>query len=288
MSSLEAVLYQVFIGLYRGSYYWLMASGLSLIFGVTRVVNFAHAAFFVLGSYLAITFEAYTGYFWLSLAIATLLTGLAGLVSERLLVKPLYKVETIYQLLMTFAASLIINDVAKLVWGTTPLSARVPPEMRASFLLGDRTVLIYIPFVLVAGLLSLLLLYYLISRTLWGLKVRATWRDVNMAESLRINTQAVYSLTFFVGTALAGLGGGLMVPMIPVGPGLSDNLIVTAFIVVVIAGLGSFVGTYISALLIGVAESVLVLFLPEADIVLIYALMAAVLLVRPWGLFGEK
>ncbi len=288
MSSVEAVLFQVFIGLYRGSYYWLIASGLSLIFGVTRVVNFAHAAFFVLGSYLAITFQAYTGYFWLSLALATLLTGATGLISERFLLKPLYRVETIYQLLMTFALSLIINDAAKLLWGTAPLSAIVPPEMRSSLLLGDRTVLLYIPFVLVAGFLSLLLLYYLIGRTLWGLKVRATWRDVNMAESLRINTQAVYSLTFFVGTALAGLGGALMVPMIPAGPGLSDNLIVTAFIVVVVAGLGSLVGTYVSALLVGVAESVMVLFLPEVDIVVIYAIMAAVLLVRPWGLFGEK
>ncbi|MEM1546930.1 MAG: branched-chain amino acid ABC transporter permease [Candidatus Methanomethylicia archaeon] len=285
---LESVLFQILIGVYRSSYYWLIASGLTLIFGVTRVVNFAHAAFFVLGGYLAFTFFNLTGNFWFSLAAATLTTGLIGIVVERLLLKPLYRVEVLYQLLMTFAISLIINDMSKIVWGLTAQSIPIPSWFKVQIPIFNRFFPAYYVFVIGSSFLTFILLYILINRTMWGLRIRATWRDLGMAECLKINTQRIYALTFLLGTALAGLGGALMIPVSPVGPGLGDHLIITAFIVVVIAGLGNLLGTYISAYIVGIAESVFILFVPEVDILLIYAIMALILMVRPWGLFGEK
>ena len=285
---LESILFQILIGIYRSSYYWLIASGLTLIFGVTRVINFAHAAFFVLGGYLAFTFFNLTGNFWLSLTMATLITGFIGICVESLLLKPLYKVEILYQLLMTFAVSLVINDMSKIVWGLTAQSIPIPSLFKVQIPILNRFFPTYYVFVIGSGFLAFILIYILINRTMWGLKIRATWRDVSMTECLKINTQRIYTLTFLLGTMLAGFGGALIVPVSPVGPGLGDHLIVTAFIVVVIAGLGNLLGTYISAYIVGVAESIFILFVPEVDILLIYAIMALILMVRPWGLFGEK
>lgn len=285
---LEPFLFQLLVGLYRASYYWLIASGLTLIFGVTRVINFSHAAFFALGGYLAYTFFTLTGSFWISVAASTLITGAVGLCAERALLRPLYKVEQIYQLLATFAITLIINDATKLVWGRLPLSTSMPSELKGGVYLLGGVFPTYYLFVIGLGLLVLVVLHVMLNTTMWGLRVKATWRDTNMAESLGINTQRVYASTFFLGTALAGLGGSFAVAVSPVVPGLGDNLIVTAFIVVVLAGLGNLVGAYVSSLMVGVAESVFTLLLPEVDILLIYAIMALVLVVRPWGLFGEK
>ncbi|MCS6784619.1 MAG: branched-chain amino acid ABC transporter permease, partial [Candidatus Caldarchaeum sp.] len=211
-----------------------------------------------------------------------------SVLSERLLLRPLYKIENIYQLLMTFALTLIINDVSKLTWGPESRSIPLPKELATTVMLGMRPFPLFYILVIAIAVATLLLLYYLIEKTFWGLKVRATWRDLVTAESLRINSRRIFSSTFLVGSLLAGLGGAVMVAFTPVAPGLGDSLIITAFIIVVIAGLGNLVGAFVASIIIGISESLFVLFLPEVDILLIFVIMVVVLLVRPWGIFGER
>ncbi|MEM4290560.1 MAG: branched-chain amino acid ABC transporter permease [Candidatus Caldarchaeum sp.] len=278
----------MFTGIFRASYYWLIASGLTLIFGVTRVVNFAHAAFFVLGGYVALTIYGLTANFMATVLISALVVGLVSAVSEISLLRPLYRIEGIYQLLMTFALTLIINDLTKFIWGAQSRSIPLPRELSTAIFIGARPFPIFYFLVIGLSIASLFLLYYLIEKTFWGLKVRATWRDIYSAESLRINTRRIFTATYFIGSLLAGLGGATMVAFTPVAPGLGDSLIITAFVIVVIAGLGNLFGAFVCSLLIGVLESMLVLYTPEVDILLIFLIMTAVLLVRPWGIFGER
>ncbi|MEM4287563.1 MAG: branched-chain amino acid ABC transporter permease [Candidatus Caldarchaeum sp.] len=285
---LETILYQLFTGVFRASYYWLIASGLTLIFGVTRVVNFAHATFFVLGGYVALTVYGFTNNFIATVLISALVVSLVGVLSETSLLRPLYRIESLYQLLMTFALTLIINDLSKFIWGAESRSIPLPKELSAIVSVGARPFPLFYFHVIGLSIASLFLLYYLIEKTFWGLKVRATWRDISVAESLRINTRRIFTATFFIGSLLAGFGGATMVAFTPVAPGLGDSLIITAFIIVVIAGLGNLFGAFVSSLMIGMLESLLVLYIPEVDILLIFVIMTAVLLVRPWGIFGER
>ncbi|MEM1954445.1 MAG: branched-chain amino acid ABC transporter permease [Nitrososphaerota archaeon] len=285
---LDLISYQLTMGLFRASYYWLIASGLTLIFGVTRVINFSHAALFVLGGYAAISVFGVTGNFWVAVAASSLIVGLVGVTIEVLLLRRLYRVDPLYQLLMTFAATLIINDATKLIWGPASRSLTLPTELATPVRIGALSVPAVIPLVISVALGVAILLYFALEKTFWGLKVQATWRDIFMAEALRINSRSIFTTTFLLGSVLAGFGGATMVSFTPVAPGLGDHLIITAFIIVVIAGLGNLVGAYIASLIVGVAESLFIAFFPEVDILLIFAIMVAVLLVRPWGIFGER
>jgi branched-subunit amino acid ABC-type transport system permease component len=285
---LTPIFYQLFTGLYRASIYWLIASGLTLIFGVLRVVNFSQAALLILGGYLTYTFYNFTGNPWISILLASLTVGLIGIAIERLLLRPLYKVDVTYQLLMTFAVSLIINDVSKNLWGKLPISIPLPESLAMGITIFGRIFPLYMILVIAVGLAVYLLIVVLINKTMWGLRVRATWRRPYMAESLGINTGIIYTSVFFLGSLVAGLGGGLLVMFSPIVPGLGDFLIVSAFIVTVIAGLGHLHGAYIASLIIGISESIFTLYFPEIDLLLIYLIMAISLLVRPQGIFGER
>lgn len=285
---LSPILYQIVTGLYNASIYWLIASGLTLIFGVLRVVNFAQAALLVLGGYMAYTFYTITGSFWVAIPLSALSVGLVGLLIERLLLKPLYRVEATYQLLMTFAVVLILNDLTKSLWGRLPVSVPLPEALRLGVNIFGRVFPLYVILVIVAGFAIYVAMAMLINRTMWGLRVRATWRRPEMAESLKINTSIIYASVFFLGSAIAGLGGALRVAFSPVGPGLGDLLIIYAFIVTVIAGMGNLLGAYVASIIIGVAESFFTLYLPEIDLLLIYLIMAVSLLLRPQGIFGER
>jgi branched-subunit amino acid ABC-type transport system permease component len=189
---------------------------------------------------------------------------------------------------MTFAATLVINDVTKNIWGKLPVPVPLPETLSAGINVLGRTFPLYMITVIIAGLLIYLLIVILINRTMWGLRVRATWRKPYIAESLGINTVMIYTSVFFLGSLVAGLGGGLLVAFSPVVPGLGDFLIVSAFIVTVIAGLGNLHGAYVASLIIGVSESIFTLYFPEIDLLLIYLIMAISLLIRPQGIFGER
>jgi branched-subunit amino acid ABC-type transport system permease component len=208
---LTPIFYQIFIGLYRASIYWLIASGLTIIFGVLRVVNFSQAVFLVLGGYLAYAFYyGFTGSFWLSVLLASLCVGIIGVAVEILLLKPLYKIDVTYQLLMTFAVSLIINDATKILWGKLPVSIPLPEALGMGVNILGRTYPLYIILMILTGLLIYASVTVLINRTMWGLRVRATWRRPEIAESIGINTSIIYTSVFFLGSFIAGLGGSFL------------------------------------------------------------------------------
>jgi len=285
---LTPIFYQLFVGLYRASIYWIIASGLTIIFGVLRVVNFSQATLLVLGGYMTYTFYILTGDFLVSVLLASISIGLVGVAIERALLKPLYKIDVTYQLLMTFTVSLILNDAMKILWGKLPISVPLPSILAMGISILGRTYPLYMILVITIGFAVYIAVLILINRTMWGLRVRATWRRPEIAESLGINTSNIYTAVFFLGCVIAGLGGGLLVAFSPVVPGLGDFLIVSAFIVTVIAGLGNLSGAYIASILIGVSESLFTLYLPEIDLLLIYLIMAISLMIRPQGIFGER
>ncbi|MGC9107089.1 MAG: branched-chain amino acid ABC transporter permease [Infirmifilum sp.] len=288
MDVLSVIFSQLLIGLYRGSIYWLIAAGLTLIFGVLRVVNFAQATLLVLGGYTAYAIYQATSNWVLALVMTPLLVGAIGLAIEVTLLKPIYKIDNTYQLLMTFAVVLILNDVTKVIWGKAPVSIPLPDMLKGSVKLSGFNISLYILIVILIGLLIFISVIYIINRTMWGLKVRAIWRKREIAEALGIKTTTLYSAVFFLGSLFSGLGGALMAMFSPMVPGLGDYLIVYAFIVTVIAGLGNLLGAYISSIIIGVLESVFTYYLPEIDLLLIYLIMAVVLLIKPQGIFGER
>jgi branched-subunit amino acid ABC-type transport system permease component len=286
--NLEAFLTQTLVGLYTGSFYWLLTLGLTLIFGVTRIVNFAHASFFVLGSYLMYTFYIYTNNFILSLFTATITTGLIGVIFEITLIRRVYKIKEMYQLLLTLGIALTLNESQKLIWGTTPKYINMPELISSGVSIGYTNISYYSIAVISIGLILFTIIHIVINKTLWGLKIRAVWRDNIMAQALKINPYLIYTTVFFIGIALAGFGGALMIILHPVGPGVGDHLIIYAFIIVVIASLGNITGAYITSLLIGVISSLATWLAPEIDIVIIYLITVIILLLRPGGLFGER
>jgi len=286
--NLEAFLTQTLVGLYTGSFYWLLTLGLTLIFGVTRIVNFAHASFFVLGSYLMYTFYIYTNNFILSLFAATITTGLIGVIFEITLIRRVYKIEEMYQLLLTLGIALTLNESQKLIWGTTPKYINMPELISSGVAIGYTNISYYSIAVISISLILFIIIHIVINKTLWGLKIRAVWRDNIMAQALKINPYLIYTTVFFIGIALAGFGGALMIILHPVGPGVGDHLIIYAFIIVVIASLGNITGAYIISLLIGVISSLATWLAPEIDIVIIYLITVIILLLRPGGLFGER
>lgn len=286
--NLEAFLTQTLVGLYTGSFYWLLTLGLTLIFSVTRIVNFAHASFFVLGSYLMYTLYIYTNNFILSLFAATITTGLIGVIFEITLIRRVYKIEEMYQLLLTLGIALTLNESQKLIWGTSPKYINMPELISSGVSIGYTNISYYSIAVISIGLILFIIIHIVINKTLWGLKVRAVWRDNIMAQALKINPYLIYTTVFFIGIALAGFGGALIIVLHPVGPGVGDHLIIYAFIIVVIASLGNITGAYITSLLIGVISSLATWLAPEIDIVIIYLITITILLLRPGGLFGER
>lgn len=288
MIDIGPFLSQLIVGIYRGSFYWILALGLTLIFGVTRIINFAHAAFLVTGGYIMYTAYEATGDFVLSIIIAVVATGLLGALFEVLVIRRVYGTAPIYQLFATFAITLVLNESQKLVWGKGVKFIPIPEVLRGGVAIGHILISYYSILVMLIGLLLLVTVHYVINNTMLGLKVRAVWRDPTMSSALGINPKTLYTLVFFIGTSLAGLGGALILPTIALGPGLGDHLIVIAFIVVVLAGLGNILGAYVMSLIVGVAWSLLVLLIPELDIVVLYLVAALVLLLRPQGLFGER
>jgi branched-subunit amino acid ABC-type transport system permease component len=278
-------------GLTAAMFLFLIASGLSLIFGVLRVLNFAHGSFYMLGAYLAWQIVHWVGPegegFWLAALGAALGVAILGAVIERLLLRHLYRREELYQLLFTYALVLVLADVAKVTWGTGQLSVSRPPSLSGSLQLLGITVPHYNLFVILLGPTIALLFWLLLQRTAVGRIVRAAALDREILSALGANVGWIYTGMFFVGSFLAGLGGALVTPTQSIVPGMDVAVIVDAFIVVVIGGLGSFWGTFLGALIFGQVLAFGILVFPGFSIFAVSALMATILVVRPWGLLGR-
>ena len=291
MPDLSFVFAQSLSGLTAAMFLFLIAAGLSLIFGVLRVLNFAHGTFYMLGAYCAYQFVQWLGpgpgMFWVAALGAALAIAALGGVVERLLFRHLYGKEELYQLLFTYALVLILSDVAKIIWGTQQKSLSRPPGLTGSFSLFGATIPFYNLFILLLGPAIALAFWFVLQRTRMGRFIRAAALDRETLGALGVNVDALYMWVFVLASFLGGLGGALISPMRAIVPGMDTEVIVEAFVVVVIGGLGSFWGTFLGAIIYGQVLSFGILFFPRFSIFSVFALMAAVLIVRPWGLLGR-
>ena len=281
---------QVLSALRQAAFLFLISSGLTLIFGVLNILNFAHGALYMLGAYFVYALTLHlTGPagFLIAILVAPLGVALIATGIETGLLRRIYAQEEIYQLLLTYALVLIIDDLAKIVFGPEFKSIPKPEMLSGSVTLFGGTVPVYTLLVVVLAPTVALILWYLLYKTKTGKVVRATSSDREMADALGINMSALFTLVFAFGAVLAGLGGALAGPARTVFPGVGTEVIIESFVVVVIGGLGNLWGALIGSLLIGSLETIGIIVFPEFEMSLIYLLMVAVLVVRPWGLFGR-
>jgi branched-chain amino acid transport system permease protein len=278
-------------GLTAAMFLFLIASGLSLIFGVLRVLNFAHGSFYMLGAYMAWQVVHWvtttTGHFWLAALGAVIGVAVLGGIIERLMFRYLYDREELYQLLFTYALVLILGDAAKFAWGTEQLSVSRPSILNGSFEMFGTIVPYYNLFIILIGPAIALGVWTMLTRTGLGRMVRAAALDREMLDALGANVGWLYTGMFMLSAALAGLAGALVTPIQGIVPGMDVEIIVQAFIVVVIGGLGSFWGTFWGSMLYGQVLSFGILIFPGFSLFSVFALMAVILILRPWGLFGR-
>jgi branched-chain amino acid transport system permease protein len=279
---------QIFNGLVQGSFYALLSLGLAIIFGVLRVVNFAHGAFFMLGAFGAYILGQVVGVsFWPALILAPLGVGLLGIVLERTLIRHLYHLDPLYNFLLTFGVTLILQDAMRLRFGMQGNPYRAPAELSGAVNLGFFFYPNYRLFAMVFAVLICLGVWYLVERTRVGMIVRAATEKPDLTRALGVNVDRWVTPVFGFGVALAALGGVLAAPMQSVYPLMGAELIITIFAVVVIGGLGSIVGAVVAGLLVGVVFGIGLAVIPPLANTLVFILMAVVLLVRPAGLFGS-
>ncbi len=288
---MENLVLQALGGLASASSLFLVASGLTVIFGVTRIVNFAHGSLYMLGAYLAysIVTNLPRGHFgfWGGVLLAALAVGLIGALLEVVLLRRIYRAPELFQLLATFGVVLVVQDLALLNWGAQDLLGPRAPGLRGSVeVLGLRFPL-YELVLIGIGPLVLGLLLLLFKRTRWGTLVRAATQDREMVGALGVNQRWLFTSVFFLGSALAGLGGALQLPRESVNLHMDLAIITETFVVVVVGGLGSLPGAALAALLIGELHAFGILIFPKITLVLVFLVMAVVLVIRPRGFFGK-
>ena len=284
---LSLLLSQLFNGINLGLLYVLMATGLTIIMGTMGVVNFSHGILFTFGAYFAYSIAAKFG-FWAALLLAPVLVGGIGMVVERGLVQRVYGKDPLYSLLLTFGLAMSLEEVVRIVWGTTGLPFS-PPDFLNSFV--DLKIMFYPLYRLaVFGVILLLIaaLWFFLERTTMGKIVRAGIQDSVMVGILGVNTKALFTLVFGLGAFLAGLAGVLSAPMSGIMPTMGDNVVMPSFIVIILGGVGSFYGSVVGGLLLGIIVAMCIQFVPAVAELSMYLVMAIVLLVRPRGLFGEE
>ena len=278
---------QLVTGIALGAIYALLAIGLSLIFGMLTVVNFAHGAFFMVGAFLGVYFLGLTGNFWLSLVVAPLVVGVIGLVAERFLVRPLYGRGIDYPLLLTFGLSYVLIDVVRAVFGIEGLQSSTPASLRGAVDLGFGHFPLYRLFLIGATAVVVLALWLFLEKTRYGLIIRAGSRDSEIVRVLGVDIAKVWWLVFGLGTAIAGLSGVLAAPTRAVNPEMGIPVLAESFVVTVVGGMGSLPGAVVAGLLVGIVFSMTALLAPAYAEMSIFVLMALVLLVRPQGFFGK-
>ena len=295
---LPTFLIQLLNAVQYGLLLFLVASGLTLIFGIMGIINLAHGSFYMIGAYLAWSLSGRLGNFWVAIAVGIVLTVLLGMLLEWLLIKRLYRRDHLYQVLLTYGLILIFEELRSIIWGDDVHGVPVPDVLSASIPLTD-TLSYPVYRLWMSGVCVVLavLMYWLIQHTRLGMMIRAGASNRDMAQSLGINIQLLYRLVFALGVALAAFAGMIAAPVSSVFPGMGGQVLIICFVVVVIGGIGSVKGALVAALLIGLVDTfgkVLEIeiggfrVLPELAGMSVYLLMAIVLLWRPEGLFGKR
>ena len=285
----QSLVHVILAGISAGMFIWLVASGLTLVFGVLRLLNFAHGSFYMLGAYVCYTvLKALGGNFWLGLLLGPLIVALVGYAMERFLLRYVYHLELAYQLLLTFAMVLIFDDAVKMIWGAGSTSSPAVQGLSGSVSILDRRFPVYNLFIIAVGPLVALGLYALLEKTWWGRIIRAASSDREMASAIGVKVPTLYTAVFMFGAWLSAMGGALAVPYVGLlTTGMGETIIIEAFVVVVIGGLGSLKGAFLGSLVIGLLSSFGTRYIPMLDMFLTFILMAAVLLWRPQGFFAE-
>ena len=274
-------------GLAYGMLLFMMASGMSIIYGLMNVVNLTHGTFFALGAYFIFTFVSQHFSFWFSLILSIIIVSVFALLVERVFLSRLYG-KHIEEVLLTFGIFFILMDVMRFLWGADPLTVKVPEQFDFSIPLGPVMFPIYRLFVIIIGLILAGVLWYIERRTQIGAIIRAGVDDRVMLGALGINVKLVFTFVFIFGAALAALGGALAAPILGVYLGMDMEVLILSLVIVVIGGLGTWKGTFVGAILVGMIETLGQVWFPSISMALIFILMIIVLLVRPTGLFGKE
>ncbi|MCX7341145.1 MAG: ABC transporter permease [Hyphomicrobiales bacterium] len=291
---LSFVIIQSLSGLASASSLFIIASGLTIVFGVTRIVNFAHGSLYMLGGYLGVTIvpllldvDRSLPMFLLGVLISALIVGAVGALMEILLLRRIYHVPELFQLLATFGVVLIVQDLVIKVWGAVEIPGPRAPSLRHGVFILDQRFPAYELFLIAAGLVVLAGLWLLMQKTRFGVLIRAATQDREMVAALGVNQAWLFTGTLFLGAFLAGLGGALQIPRVAINTQMDISIITEVFVVTVIGGMGSVPGAFIAALIIGQLQAFGILIFPKITLVLVFLLMAVVLVIKPWGLFGK-
>jgi branched-chain amino acid transport system permease protein len=284
----QALLGQLLIGLINGSFYALLSLGLAIIFGMLRVINFAHGALYMLGAFTAYLLLAYAGIgYWPALVLAPLIVGLFGAVVERLCLRQLYKIDPLYGLLFTFGMALTIEGTFRYLYGSSGQPYAVPTELAGAKNIGFMFLPVYRGWVVIASLIVCIGTWLLIEKTKLGAYLRAATENSTLVQVFGVNVPVLLTLTYGFGVALAAFAGVLAAPIYQVSPLMGSNMIIIVFAVVVVGGMGSIMGAIVTGYMLGIAEGLTKVFYPEASNIVIFVIMAIVLLLRPAGLFGR-
>ena len=286
MSGLVEV--QLLNGIVQGMIYALVAAGLTLIFGMLDIPNFAHGAFYALGAYVAFSLVSATGNFWLAVAVVPLVVAGLGLIVDAFAMRRLARAGHVYQILFTLGLVLIAQEAIVLIWGADPTSVEVPAVLAGGVPLGAVSFPYYRLFLVAASALVIAAVWFGLERTKYGAIIRAGIDDPEMVDCIGIDVQRLFTIVFGIGVGLAGLAGALILPIRGGQPAMGSELMAISFAVVVIGGLGSYLGAVAGGIFVGLTQAVMTIVYPAASEVAIFAAMALVILVRPQGLFGTR
>jgi len=280
-------LIQVLNGVQYGFTLFLVASGLTLIFGIMGIINLAHGAFYMVGAYICFWLFGITGSLLVAIVVGIPIMLVFGYTIERLAISVLYKRDHLNQVLLTYGLILILNEMQKILWGSDFYSVPIPEILSGSIPMGNQEYPVYRLFVSFVCMIVAAVMYIVIGKTKLGMMIRAGASNRDMASALGININRVFAIVFSLGAALAGFSGMIDAPLSSVYPGMGNFILIISFVVIVIGGIGSIKGAFVGAMLVGLADTFGKVLVPEFSSMVIYALMALVLLWRPQGLFGR-
>ena len=288
MDFLGFLITQCLNALSQAALLFFLGVGLTLIFGIMRIVNFAHGAFFMLGAYVGYSAVQLTGSFWGALVLAPLVVGGIGAAFELGILRRLYGRDGNAFLMVTFGLTLVMGEVIRLIWGVAALNVPLPKLLSGIVFILDEPFPIYRLFLAGAGIVVALVIWQFLERTRLGLLIRATSQNAEMVHALGTDVRLVRSAVFGIGCGLAGIGGVFAAPLVTASLGMAPNAVIDTFVIVIIGGMGSFLGSAIAAVLVGFVQVFGTYYFPDFALALMYLLMLLVLVVRPGGLLGKE
>jgi branched-chain amino acid transport system permease protein len=279
---------QLLLGLINGAFYAMLSLGLAIIFGMLNIINFAHGALFMMGAFVAWMLLAYLGIgYFPSLILAPLIVGVFGIICEKTIISPLYKLDHLYGLLLTFGMALVIEGLFRNAYGSSGMPYRIPDVFQGATDVGFMFLPNYRAWVVVAALIVCFATWAIIEKTFLGARLRAATENAPLVQAFGVNVPRLITLTYGAGVALAAFAGVLAAPIYSVNPNMGTNFIITVFAVVVIGGMGSILGSIVTGFALGIVEGLTKVFYPQGSATVIFLVMVIVLMVRPRGLFGK-